>query len=237
MTLFSPSAIIISHFKNEYKLDISEAFIACADKQLTPLFKQLTGLRVAKNVCLSFMRKERFQYEKGDVSSLSFSLSVNHNWNDFSISWKSHSGAVYDIAHTNIDCTDIVFSFENLDPALYVQQLYPKIKLPFKIAHLTYELKLLRINIDTDFTLTLKDDCSIEQDNIIMQIDEFIQAFNDQSIKKDRSEGVVHRARHTIINKKNLSCAMDLGSTGFGFLKKFLQFLSDLNVFAVVEIG
>lgn len=235
MTLFLYPKYTLDRFKNDYKLDLTSEFLSCADNQLSEIFIKKTGLKFSKNLCLSWVNKNIFFYERGEVSKLPFSLYVNHNWNDIFICWKSKSGRIYEISDNNIDCSDIVFSFENLEVDLYVKQLYPNQQLPFKISDLSYELIVTRLNLDATFKLSIKSQFIMEQDEITKSIYDFIDTFNSKSEKNNRKDGVIHNTK-AIYEQQTIILEMDLGSTGILFLKKFLKFLNSIDKFSKVEI-
>ena len=91
---------------------------------------------------------------KKEISKLPVVMYVNHNWNNnVIILWRSKSGCIYDIADTDIDCDDIEFWFEGIDPLLYYKQLYPKTELPFSnrslaIAELSYKSLPIPLNCE-----------------------------------------------------------------------------------------
>jgi hypothetical protein len=168
-------------------------------------------------------------------SKIAFYIYINHNWNPVTVLWKSISGRIYQLADTDIDCNDIEFWFEELDVALIHRQMYPNVKLPFKLKDLSYELIVTRINMDCTIEMQVKQECLNETENINSQVDSFIAAFNEKSEKKDRIHGVIHHWKPKIEGDK-LIYDMDLGSTGPYFFKKLLPHLSSLNYFTRVEL-
>ena len=129
-----------SFFYRQYGINISEQFLRCADIHLKKKFEFETGLKVSKNVSTSFVWPENFFYEKDTISKMPINIYINHNWNTVNILWKSKSGRVYGIADSDIDCGELEFWFEGLNPLLYHKQLYPQVALPFKLKDLSYEL-------------------------------------------------------------------------------------------------
>ena len=164
-------------------------------------------------------------------------LFVNHNWNPLTIFWKSKSGRDYKLNDTEIDANDIVFWFDKLERDLYFKQLYPSVKLPFKTNDLSFELVLVRLNLECAISLKLKEDSYQDIEQTKSEIGEFINDYNLQSEKLDRKYGVVHNFKVLIAAEGEITCELDLGSAGMHFLKKFLTFLSKLNRFDKVEIG
>ncbi|MBI2730976.1 MAG: hypothetical protein HYX40_09535 [Sphingobacteriales bacterium] len=225
----------IRSFMNE-GTTVSKSFLACADKQLYPLFENKTGIKIDQHILLlSGGRVNPYSFENG-ISKLKTSLFVNHNWNNITIAWQSKSGKLYKPDAENIDCNDIEFCFEGFDTALYYIQYYPKIKEPLKLKNLGFELSVLRISLNSTFTLHLKKEQSDAKQNIIESINSFINDYNKKSEKKNRQHGVVHNCYFTIDNN-NIFCSIDLGSTGMHFIKQLLRYLSKLNSFQKVEIG
>lgn len=244
-TLFVDAQTVVNSLKFVYSLEASIAFIKTADDQLTTLFIKETGIALGKNVCIAISEHEMGSpiyttYRKEDNyigRKLMIKLFVNHNWNPITIFWKSKSGRDYKLHDTDIDADDIVFWFDKLDRDLYFKQLYPSVKLPFKTNDLSFELVLVRLNLECAITLKLKDDSYKDIDQTKSEIGEFINNYNLQSEKLDRKYGVVHNFKVHISAEGEITCELDLGSSGMHFLKKFLNFLSKLNRFEKVEIG
>lgn len=234
-TLFFDPQITVDNFQRWYKIDISWEFTNCMDIQLTKLFELQTGLKPGKNLSISWPSELIFFVEIGEISKVAFSIYANHNWNDVTVLWKSKSGRIYQLADIHIDCNDIEFWFEELDVALIHRQMYPNVKLPFKLKDLSYELIVTRINMDCTIEMQLKEEYLNDAQNIIIRIDSFIAGFNEKSEKKDRVHGVIHHWKPKIENDK-IIYDIDLGSSGPYFFKKFLPHLSTLNYFTRVEL-
>jgi hypothetical protein len=217
-----------------FAVNISKQFIKCADKQLSVLFKKLTGISFNKHIGL-FFQNDTFDYQKNDTSILLSSLSINHESNRLNVLWKSKSGRIYDIVDTDIDCDDIEFWFDKLDPLLCQKQMFPKEKLPFKLKNLTYELVVTRLSMDMTIELTLRKEAPTKENEMVTQVDNFINGYNKKSEEKDRINGVVHNWKREMKDTK-LIYEIDTGSTGSHFLKQLLQFLSKLNYFEKVEV-
>jgi len=236
--LFVHEHIHIESFKINYNLDISPSFISCANTQLTDLFVQQTGLSsFGKNLCMAWEDSETFKYEKGKESKLSFQLFVNHNWNPFSVCWKSKSGKIYDINDSNIDYNDIEFWFEGLNPMLYHQQLYPNEQLPFKLKDLSYELVVVRLNMNASLFVTFKEATLLATKEQLEKIDILIQKFINKPIRWGKGgAGVVHNFKRKQVDANQWEYEIDTGSAGIYFFKKLLPLLSELNCLAKVEI-
>lgn len=214
---------------------VSIDFIRCYSQQLTKQFEQLTGFKANKETSLSIRDTELFTYSKGPTSRLAMTLYINHNWNDLFIEWKSLSGKIYEIGHTDINCTDIEFWFEGFDPLLYYKQMYPKVKLPFKLERLSYDLVVTRLNMDCTIEMNLRKD-ELENATLICgKIDRFIDSYNTISVKREREYGVIHNWKANTAGNL-LIYEIDTGFTGARFTKKILQFLSGLQVFERVEV-
>lgn len=236
MTLFYFTDLIIRRFKEDYNLDISKEFLLCADRQLSPLFVSSTGLKFGNNLCLSFASEINFFYTVDKESKLLLNLYVNHYWNNLIIVWKSKSGKIYKLNDTQIDCDDIEFDFENLDSDLYKNQLFPKIVLPFDMPDLNYQLIVRRLNKDARFTFTLNNKSEIVMNEVVIEVNNFINTFNKQTEQNDDNEGIVHSSKITEKSDNDIILEIDLGTTRVSFLKSFLMYLSDLNKFSVIEI-
>lgn len=234
-TLFVNTTTLAFDFKNRYNKMISIEFANCADVQLTRLFELKTAIKINKQISIATRPEWDFFVEIGNVSKVALSIYVNHNWNDVTVLWKSKSGLIYQLEDSDIDCDDIEFWFEELDVALIHRQMYPNVKLPFKLKDLSYELVVTRINMDCTMEMQLKKDNLNEAESVNNKIDAFIAAFNEKSEKKDRVNGVIHQWKSTI-NGDKIVYDIDLGSTGPYFFKKLLPYLSLLNCFTEVEL-
>lgn len=236
-TLFTFPEITIETFRRKHDLPLSMEFLECADKQLSPFFEKATGLKINKHISLTLAVDEYFAYVEDDISGLMMVLYVNHNWNrDITMVWKSKSGRIYKPGDTDIDCSDIEFGLEGIDPVLYYRQMYPKAELPFKLKNLSYQLVINRLNMDCTVEMKLKKEALANAEDLLKRIDSFIDQFNEKSVKKDREDGVVHNWRHHIDNNK-LVYEIDTGFAGPALMKKLLPFLSSLNCFETVEIN
>ena len=226
--------LAIELFQRLCDLSVSKQFVECANQQLTELFEQRTGLKINKHISYS-LSGELLNRKRDKISSLGLHIYVNHNWNPVTILWKSKSGRIYDVNDVDIDCADIEFWFEDLDPILYHKQLYPKAELPFKLQNLSYELVVTRLNMECTVEMELKTEDLSNAQAIVDKTDKFIDNFNTTSEKKDRKDGVVHNWTRRIEENK-LIYEIDTGFSGPVFIKKLLQFLSKLNAFEKVEI-
>lgn len=236
-TLFGDLELTIEVFKRRYNYHISKQFLYNMNLQLTELFTQVTLLSISKNVSIAWSDESDFIFQKGIISKLSFCIYINHNWNPIIVAWKSKSGKIYDIADTDINEQDIEFWFEGLDPLLYHKQLFPNEVLPFKLKNLSYQLTIHRLNKEADLVLQYQSKTNTEQniENITLSIQQWLENFNQNSIKEDRKYGVVY-SWNFVIEHATITYSIDFGSTGIYFLKQFLQFLSSLNCFKEVII-
>jgi len=222
------------------QIESSVEFWDCANAQLSALFIKQTGLKPGKNLCFSMSNHWIGQplIEPGHISKLNINLYVNHNWNPIVVLWKSKSGRIYKIDDTNIDCNDIEFWFDKLDTELYISQLYPgDQKLPFVIKDLPFELQVTRLNMDCSLLLTVQAGYEDKRETMITAVYDFIGKFNTASEKKDREEGVIHNSKGELQDNHIVAFDIDLGSVGFGFFKKLLNFLKKMEGIQKVEIA
>ncbi len=220
-------------------VDISVEFLQCADKQLSYWFERVTDMKINKEICLTIRDKEDFAYVAEIISALAVTLYINHNWNhDLAIVWTSKSGRIYKISDTDIDCNDLEFRLEgeDIDPLKYYKQMFPKTELPFKLKNLSYQLVINRLNMNCTMEMTLKENEIPNGETYMETINTFIDRFNEQSVKKDREDGVVHNWRSTV-EKNKLIYEIDTGFAGPALMKKLLPFLSSLESFTAVEIN
>ena len=78
---------------------------------------------------------------------------------------------------------------------------------------------------------------SNEADSIVQEIDNFIDDWNLKSEKKNRADGVIHNSKGKWEDSETIVYEIDLGSTGFSFLKQLLTFLSKTGFFKKVEFS
>lgn len=232
---FYPVDMLIKMYSDHLNMTLSKEFIDCADTQLSQDFTLRTGIKINKEIGLSPMIM-KFSYEVGSISRMHTSLIINNYGNDVYINWKSKSGRIYATSDTDIDCNDVDFWLDGLDPLEYHKQLQPNNTLPFKLKELTYELIITNLNMDMSVEMFLKDEFVPDTSALIKVIDKKIDDYNIKSLKKDRKDGVVHNWKRRIENDR-LVYEIDTGSAGAIFLKKFLIQLSKLGAFTNVEIS
>ncbi len=231
-TLFYDPKLIIYDFQKRYQITMSLEFAACADKQLTPLFEQLTGLKINKQISVSTFSEFNFSLNIGIISKFPLFIYVNHNWNPVTVTWQSRSGRVYRLADTDIDCQDVAFGLEGLDAALLHRQLYPGYRFPFKLKDLSYELTVNRLNVDCTLTLHLRPEHAAEAGRAASLVDDFLHGFNQASERRGRRPGLVHNWKWAVAGGGScITFELDLGSAGPNLFKKLLPFLSGLNFF------
>lgn len=243
-TLFYDTGLAVQTFMYVYSLKASESFIECADRQLTEQFIRQTGIKPGKNVNFSISGHDISMpvygsYARPDgyvARKLMLNLYVNHHWNPVTIFWKSKSGRDYKLHDEVEDGSDIEFWFQQLDTALYLQQLYPGQPLPFRLGKVTYALVVERVNMDCTMILEVKEEAIAQRDEIIQTIHAFIAQYNTKSEAGDRQHGVVHQARAVLRDHNMIDWEIDLGSTGPHFLKQLLLFLSKLGHFSEVRL-
>ncbi|MFT3680001.1 MAG: hypothetical protein QM791_06990 [Ferruginibacter sp.] len=233
-------SLIIDLFKRRFDVNVSEQFISCADRRLTDFFVLDTGIKPGKNVGLTIGNSTgagELEVVIGELSYCELSLFVNHDWFPVIIKWVSKSGRIYKMEDADIDCNDIVFSFESLDTDAYLKQLYPDTRLPFKLKDLSFVLKVTRINLDCTIRMQLKPGAEKSAQAVIEKLYAFIGDYNVKSEKENRKEGVIHNATiATGENDDELVMDIDLGSVGALFFKKLLTFMSDMDCFEEVEL-
>lgn len=224
-----------TYLKNAHQIDVSTSYIMCMRKHLSADFEFKTGLKINKNIELQY-NSNVFFYEKGEISTTQATLYVNHHFNHhIHICWKSKSGRIYKMTDEDIDCNDLEMWFENLEPALYYQQMYPKDSLPFKLKNLSYQLTVNRVNTGSEIHLTIKKERRDEADVILNDIYNFINKYNKLSEQKNREIGLVHNATGTVSANK-IMLNIDLGSAGAVFLKKLLNYFSSLKALDTVIV-
>jgi hypothetical protein len=85
-------------------------------------------------------------------------------------------------------------------------------------------------------TLVRTPDSKKDTQEVIDEISQFINEFNEDSAMNDRKDGVVHNF-HVVVEGEQIKLEMDLGSAGIEFYKRLLKKLSTMNCFSKVSIG
>jgi hypothetical protein len=238
-SLFAFSDTYIRGCERYYHFTVSKQFVDCADHQLTAQFEKQAGFKVTKNVSIGWETPfidgvVDHILQKGPTTVFLSQLWIGHTNNPVKILWKSNSGRIYEMHDTDIDCSDIEFWFEGMDPVLFNKLMFPKTTLPFKLKDPGYELSVIRLQMDCTISLWPKE-AATDTELISKQLDDFIAGFNDQSEKKNRKDGVVHNWKHHT-EPGCLVYEFDMGSAGFVFLKKFLSFLSKMALFSKAQV-
>jgi len=228
---------MIESYKRNEQIDLSEQFVRCAAKQLRADLENKSKLKISKRVQMGSSPKGTLIVDEvSGISKIPYSIWIANHSNPVEVAWKSKSGRVYTMGDSDIDCNDIEFWFEGIDPALYLKQLYPKEGLPFKLKPLSFELVITRICHDCVIEMHFKNDVQQNHDHIMDQIDTCIDTFNQKSEKAKKFVGVVHNWKRNVKNNQVLVYELDLGSAELIFFKHLLHFLSELDCFSKVEI-
>lgn len=221
-----------------FKIPTPVAFLKCAEGPLRKDFETRTGIKVKKGITVNCpMDFTGLGLEKGPVSYMNQGLIVGDGkYKPVKIAWKSKSGRIYDITDTDIDCDDLECWFEELDVNFVYQALYPGAQLPFKLKDPGYALVVRRLGIDIEISLFLKPECAAETSGLIEKIIDHIGAFNAASEKKGRKDGVVHHWNVELAEPLLIQCRIDMGSAGFKFFRKLLEYFSQLGCFTKVQV-
>jgi len=222
-------------FKYNYNIITSYQFLDCAENQLKRFFTKITGIQLPNNNIATSAELDTLQY--GEVSSFQSSLFINHQYLFTKICWNSKSGRIYKMGDEDIDCDDIQFWQEGIDAKLVHQYLHPTFNNPFKLKEkdLTYELVISNLAIDMDIDLTLKEPLSKPTQEIINNINSFIEKYNAKADKSDGEIGAVHNWK--VEGKSDgFIYHFDLGLSGMTFLPGLLKYLSKMNCFSKVEL-
>lgn len=234
-SLFPYPDIYISQFKKLFSIEPSKEFVSCLDQQLTNSFELQTGLRPNRRIEIGWAHGPAFFYTIDKISRFAAELWVNNQNSPITIAWQSLSGKIYQLTDTSIDCNDIRFWMEDIDAALYSRQLYPKINAPFGISDLPFTITVERLNIDMIVEIYLKESAVAHADEIIKEIDRFLNDFNTSSEKKQRSNGVIHKWQREF-RENMLVYNIDLGSAGLPAAKKLINCLAKIDSFTEVKI-
>ena len=106
---FFTTEFIINSYKTSVSLNLSEAFIECADKQLINDFTAKTGIKINKNIGLNHSGRHRFTFVSGLISSMTCDIVINNYANYVTVNWKSKTNKYNTPSDAIIDCNDIEF--------------------------------------------------------------------------------------------------------------------------------
>ncbi|MFD1145412.1 hypothetical protein ACFQ4C_30075 [Larkinella insperata] len=240
MTLFYDSnfpSYTKGGFERKYGLIVSDEFLQCAEKQLRKDFITKTGLKPGRHVSTAL--PSELTYIIGQVSSISYLIYIAHNWNPVKICWQSKSGTIYGLTDPQIQCDDLLFWFEGLNPIEYHKQLHPNEKLPFQLKNLRIELVVERLMLDPTICIHFTREDPILRAAIIQQVDMLVCKWNKKGDKdqSDHSQGVIHNWRVESEDKNELILTFDLGSADIKVLKKLVELFNAQESIQKVIIG
>lgn len=234
-TLFPYPDIYIEHFQKRFSIEISKEFVSCLDRQLTNSFESQTGIKPGKRIEIAWASPSVFFYTQDKISRYAAELWVNNQNSAITIAWESSSGKIYSLTDKEIDCDDIRFWLEDLQPLLYARQLNPGSSVPLELKDLSFDLVVERLGNDAIIEMHLHPEAMNRVDEIITATDNFISGLNERSEKKNRADGVIHNWQRNIENDL-LVYKIDLGSAGVPALKKILQYISTTNSVLQIKI-
>ena len=227
------------NIKNIYQLEVSDSFVGCLNDQLTPLFKNQTGIHPSRKIDLgvSFLAPAKYGlnslYKKDVISGIVLDLYITEYTSEVFVLWESKTGCIYDINDTEINCSDIKFWFHELKPLLYQKQLN-KNKIPVQFENLSYELILNQPGINISIEFLLKDEAKSKLETIVSQVETYLREFFTENTNGTKNH--IHNFKHSI-ERKAVIFQIDTGITGIEFYKHFFSFLSELNSFVQVIVS
>ena len=232
---YPQSKSLIDSFNNkifeEFKFRFSEEFLKIGERKLLNFFLQHYKLKVdSRLICFSGLSDSTVFYST-EYSYYKTSMYVNHNFPSVDVIWFSKSGRIYRTDDTDIDENDIEFAINGLEIDDLYKMLYPKTKLPFTTKKFSFEVEVVRLNINMDIVLHGSTQGAIEAADFFNKFNVFMGSFDD----RDNPLGNVHNHRFT---KENdiVTISLDMGSSGFAMLKKILSYLSKTHLFTKVVI-
>ncbi len=219
----------------KFNISISDSFLDCADVQLKISFEKQTGIKPKQGkIAITIFDVSEFNYDKGEISKLDISVIIISSGSFAKVCWQSKSGRIYELSDEDVDCQDIQFWFEGLDPALYHKQLYPNDPLPFKIKQTYFPIEINRLSIDLMLSVSFIESTSQSRQLIINKVGELINTWNLKTEKDDAlkiakgledfdSKGVVHN--YSIVkNEENyMEISIDLGSAEVIVIKQLIN--------------
>jgi hypothetical protein len=109
-----------------YGVNSSNEFFKCADNQLSSIFESETNLKITPEIWMQLDHENQFIYKKDDISVIESRILLKYGILKVNFLWNSKSGRIYAISDSDIDCTDITFWFEELNPAQCNSFMNPK---------------------------------------------------------------------------------------------------------------
>lgn len=227
--LFNKKAI-----KETYGIFISDFFLDCADLQLKVNFEKQTGIKPKQGkIAITIFDVPEFNYLKGNISKMDISVIIIASSSFAKICWQSKSGRIYEPADENINCNNIQFWFEGLDPTLYYKQLYPNDPLPFKIKKAYFPIEINRLTITLLLSVYFTESTSQSRQIVIDKVGEIINNWNLKMEKEDAlkiskgledfdSKGVVHNYSIVKNEENHLGILIDLGSADAMVIKRII---------------
>ncbi len=212
---------------------ISPNYLDCAETQFRDFFTKATGIKLPNSKVVLIPSIINLSY--GLVSSFETSIFINYNYLFVKVCWRSKSGIVYNMGDENIDCADIEFWIEGIDPLLVRKYLYPKYNNPFNLNNLSYELRVESLQIDLVVEAELKSGCGVPINTIAHEIDGFAEEYNHRADKSNGKIDPVHKWKTSALEGR-AKVEFDLGLSGMTFMPKFLKHLSEMNCFSIVSV-
>ena len=219
----------IEDFQRTCGISVSNAFLDCADKQLTRIFETETGLKVNQHIWLLSRKFPPDWQISEEKSALPLTLYLKGDWHFLEMEWQSRTGKIVQPDSEDISCDDLIFSFHDLDLKCIAEK-NKSVKKAFahlKSLHYILEVETLVTDMKLDIILTEKSD----KDSSILEkgITDFINNFNDMD------ENKVHRFDFDIEHGK-LVVHLDTGTAGTDFLEKFFLFLNQFTFIKKVVV-
>jgi len=227
-------SVIDSWISSTYRLDnlkVSRQFYFCAQAHLGEWWLKTTLLQ--KLPSKLFISPGFRSCKIGDDSSVDSSIWAGHYKQAIRIHLKSKSGKIWKTSD-EVNCDDLEFWITGIRMEEFLHHLYGPTKLPFKLKNLSDVLQVgaidqarqMKLFVHPGFEVTL----------IAKAVNDHIHLFNEQSMRKDRENGIVHNWDCITVGNQ-IQLDFDLGSAGFDFIKKLLKDLSAMNAFEKGVLG
>jgi hypothetical protein len=226
------------------EIKISKKYLIIAGKKLFDNFVKHTSISDKKNIIIAFPLKDsnmKFEvFILNEVSKVNWYLVVLASLIPVTICWKSKSGRIYKISDEDIDENDIEFWFEDLDVLAIYKELYPNNPLPFKLKNIQFELEILRLDLELELKIDLKDANLELIDLIETQVENFIDKWNKKAEKDTEDKlgmGLVHNTKTSLKSNCEIIFAIDMGSSDVAIIKKIIMMLNKTEGIKKVTIS
>lgn len=236
ITLFGNDYQVIKRlFREKRGQEVSESFLQAADARLSLQFRQETGLETGTWISLAISDLPAHNYA-AEEQVMDLHLFVNGHLNPVRIHWESLDGSNCRPEEPLTDPDSFRCWFSQLDTALYVQQLYPGEKLPFRFNYLNYPLTVTQTVLDAVLVIAFHPGTAAPAARLMEGLNQLLQRLNGELLSG--STQLLREAGATVLSstEQELAIRLQPGDTGWRLLHDYLLLLSNKKEVAGVLI-